>query len=468
MKIKLVKQHTALVAKLLLSVLVVSLSLSTQLTLANSAAVDLDALLKQVESGRLQESKENTAREQRFLQDRNQQKTMLAAMKKELAKQEALSSQLEKQFEANDKLLVKAEQRLRERLGSLGELFGHLTSAAGDARSNFETSVISVDYPGRDQFLNELVEVTSSGTDLPSIQQIEGLWFEMQREMTEQGRVVSFSTDVAEAAGDTVKKKVIRIGAFNVVDENGKYLSYEGGHLKELARQPASKYTSAAAELFDSQNGVIKIGIDPTGPSGGSLLAALINTPTLMERWHQGGLVGYVITIVGLIALVLALLRIAVLSKVGIKVNAQLQSDTAVNDNPLGRVLIAAEENTSVDLEVMELKINEAILKELPKLQSFEAILKIIAAVAPLLGLLGTVTGMILTFQAITIYGAGDPQAMAGGISSALVTTVLGLIVAIPTVLMHTVVSGRSKRIIHILEEQAAGIVAMYQESRHQ
>jgi biopolymer transport protein ExbB len=149
-----------------------------------------------------------------------------------------------------------------------------------------------------------------------------------------------------------------------------------------------------------------------------------------------------------------------VLSGVNSKVNAQLRSSSANTDNPLGRVLAVAEENRNVDGETLELKMEEAVLKERPAIESGLNLLKIIAMVAPLLGLLGTVTGMIVTFQAITIFGAGDPKAMAGGISSALVTTVLGLCVAIPTVLLHTIVNGRAKRILHILEEQSAGIVA--------
>jgi biopolymer transport protein ExbB len=86
--------------------------------------------------------------------------------------------------------------------------------------------------------------------------------------------------------------------------------------------------------------------------------------------------------------------------------------------------------------------------------------------VAPLMGLLGTVTGMIQTFQVITLYGAGDPKMMAGGISQALITTVLGLVVAIPMVLIHTLVGGQSRKIINIINSQSAGIVAQHSE-RH-
>jgi biopolymer transport protein ExbB len=118
-----------------------------------------------------------------------------------------------------------------------------------------------------------------------------------------------------------------------------------------------------------------------------------------------------------------------------------------------------------MDTETLELKLSEGILKETPKLESGLNLLKIIAAIAPLMGLLGTVTGMIVTFQAITIFGAGDPKAMAGGISGALVTTVLGLLVAIPTVLLHTIVNGRAQRIIHVLNEQTTGIIAEHTEA---
>jgi len=137
-----------------------------------------------------------------------------------------------------------------------------------------------------------------------------------------------------------------------------------------------------------------------------------------------------------------------------------LKSSTPNANNPLGRVLQVAEENKGVDPETLDLKLEEAVLKERPAIESGLALLKIIAAVAPLMGLLGTVVGMILTFQAITIFGAGDPKNMAGGISQALVTTVQGLVVAIPTVLLHTIVNGRAKRVIHVLDEQTAGIIA--------
>ena len=237
--------------------------------------------------------------------------------------------------------------------------------------------------------------------------------------------------------------------------------------MSELPRQPSGSYTGWAEDLANASSGLFQFGIDPTGPTGGSFLAAIIDSPTLEERWHQGGSVGYAITAVGVFAFLLAIYRLIALSMISSKVSAQLKSSSANPNNPLGRVLKIHEDNPTMDPETLELKMAEGVMRETPQLESGLTLLKIIAAVAPLMGLLGTVTGMIITFQAITIFGAGDPKAMAGGISSALVTTVLGLLVAIPTVLLHTLVNGRAQRVIHLLNEQATGIIAEHSESSH-
>ena len=430
-------------------------------------AKSLNELLKFVESGRASEATENRQREKRFLAAKSEQAAILKDMKVQLKNEEDRSAILEKEFEANDLKLAEVEQRLRERMGSLTELFGHLTSATGDARSNFDSSLISIHYPDRDQFLEQLVAKASGGTELPNIEMIERLWFELQREMIESGKIVSFNATVIKPNGEQVNQKVVRVGTFNVVSEEGNYLSYQSktGALEELSRQPSSTYTAQAANLVTGNSDFSKFGVDPTGPTGGSFLAALINSPTLEERWHQGGIIGYIITAVGAVAFTIAIWRLIALTLVSLKVSTQLKADKAKPDNPLGRVLAVHEENPNMDPETLELKLSEAVLKELPSLENSLSLLKIIAAVAPLLGLLGTVTGMIITFQAITIFGAGDPKAMAGGISGALVTTVLGLCVAIPTVLLHTVVNGRSKKIIHILEEQTTGLIAEHIEA---
>lgn len=430
-------------------------------------AQSLDELLQFVKKGQVQEQKENRAREQRFAKDKANQAAELKRAEAERARQEELSSQLENQFEENELLVAAKQKQLKEKLGTLAELFGHLTSTSGDLASNLEMSLTSAQYPGREVFLQELIDKMSGSDTLPSIEEIERVWYELNREMVESGKVVSFSAQVAKPNGDKVDQKVVRVGTFNVVSEEGQYLQFvpAKGSLEELSRQPSGPYIGWAKDLANATDGMHKFGVDPTGPTGGSFLAALINSPNLEERWHQGGYIGYAITAVGAFAFVLALIRLGYLASVSSKVSKQLKSDKANDNNPLGRVLKIHEDNPSMDSETLELKLSEGILKETPRLESGLTLLKIISAVAPLMGLLGTVTGMIITFQAITIFGAGDPKAMAGGISGALVTTVLGLLVAIPTVLLHTIVNGRAQRIIHVLNEQTTGIIAEHTEA---
>ena len=445
-----------------------ALTLSSGSVLAqDKEAMSLDELLSFVKKGQVTESKENAAREQRFARDKANQAAELKKAEAERARQEEISTQLEDTFEENELLVAAKQKQLKEKLGTLAELFGHLTSTAGDLASNMEVSLISAQYPNREEFLEQLIAKMSGSDKLPSIEEIERVWYELNREMVESGKIASFTAEVAKPDGDKVEQKVVRVGAFNVVSEDGMYLQYvpSKDSLEELARQPSGPYIGWAKELAAATEGMHHFGVDPTGPSGGSFLAALINSPNLEERWHQGGYIGYAITAVGVFGLLLALYRLVVLSAVSAKVSSQLKSEKAKDNNPLGRVLKIHEENPSMDTETLELKLSEGILKETPKLESGLNLLKIIAAIAPLMGLLGTVTGMIVTFQAITIFGAGEPKAMAGGISGALVTTVLGLLVAIPMVLLHTIVNGRAQRIIHVLNEQTTGIIAEHTEA---
>ena len=304
----------------------------------------------------------------------------------------------------------------------------------------------------------------ASASTLASIQDIEGLWYELQREITEQGKIVKYQTEYATADGERITSDVVRVGVFNLVFEDG-YLQYDSttGNVTELQRQPdQSQYTNSAEDIMEQSSGYVGFGLDVTR---GGILALLVESPTITERINQGGIVGYCIIALGLVGLFIAIWRWLSLSKDSKKVTAQLSSQTASSDNPLGRVLSAYDETKGADTETVELKLSEAALKEMPNLTKGLLFIKVIAAVAPLMGLLGTVTGMIKTFQVITLYGAGDPKLMAGGISQALMTTVLGLCVAIPMVLLHTVVSGQSRKIINILQSQSAGIVAKHSEA---
>ncbi len=430
-------------------------------------AVSLDQLLNFVKQGQTDEAKENRAREARFRSEKNNQAQLLKDAEKARADEEARSARLEANFEQNELKVTEKQRQLKDRLGTLTELFGHLTSTAGDLRTSFATSLVSAQYPNREVFLDELIAKMSGAEKLPSIEEIERLWYEVQREMTESGRIASFSATVSKPGGQKEDRQVVRVGSFNIVTDEGNYLTLnENGTLEELPRQPDSAYLGWAAATAGNSDGFTSFGIDPTGPTGGTFLSALINSPTMAERFEQGGTIGKAIAAVGAFAFALAIWRLIVLSLVYSKVNSQLKATKANENNPLGRVLKVHEENPTMDTETLELKLSEAVLKETPKIEFGLNLLKIIAAVAPLMGLLGTVTGMIITFQAITIFGAGDPKAMAGGISGALVTTVLGLLVAIPTVLLHTVTSGQAKKVLHVLDEQTTGIIAEHTEAQ--
>ena len=428
----------------------------------------VEALLALVKEGKTQEQAANSQREQSFMANKNKQASILAAEKRELARQEKIADTLEAEYKKNEEILRVKEEAYQKELGSLVELFGHLQSSAGEAAVQFSGSLTGAEY-GQDRvkFLNDLTGKMSETTELPTIREIEGLWYELQREMVASGQVVSFTTNVIDVDGETSECNVTRVGLFNAVCD-GKYLEYASskGQYAFLPRQPAGRYTKTASKIGDASVGEqVKFGVDPTGPTGGSLLANLIQTPSLLERAQQGREVGYAIIAVGIIAVLFAFYKLYSLYMIGNAVRKQAEQEAADSSNPLGRVLKVGKDNFDRDIDTLELKLAEAIMAERPAIEQGIGFIKIISVIAPLAGLLGTVTGMIVTFQMITLYGTGDPKLMAGGISQALVTTVLGLLVAIPTSLLHSFTQSSARGIIGILEEQSTGILAERAES---
>jgi len=446
-----------------ITIIFASLLMLVGVAQGQETATTMDALLNQIEQGQARDSQEARQREQRFSQARNEQQNLLNQARQERARQERNSERLEQLFEDNQTRIVAARVALDERLGALKELFGVLQTVSGDAQGRFNESLTSIQFPDREKFLVELGGKMAGANSLASIEEIERLWYELQREVSESGRIVKFNHEVTTANGDVINTDIVRVGIFNIVFEDG-YLRYNpvSGSVSELTRQPEQgRYTNSAADLVNATSGPVTFGIDGTR---GSILALLVESPTIGDRLQQGGIVGYCIMGLGVVGLLIAFVRAVGLSSAGRKVTAQLKRDSASTDNPLGRVLAAYEANRGADTETIELKLSEAALKEMPDLTKGLLFIKVISVVAPLMGLLGTVTGMIKTFQVITLFGAGDPKMMAGGISQALMTTVLGLVVAIPMVLIHTLVSGQSRKIINILQSQSAGIVASHSE----
>ncbi len=418
----------------------------------------LDELLERVRNGWSAERSEDKRREAKFRSQRDDQQGLLKEALATRAAEEARSERLENDFEVNEIELARLEDTLEERLGVLGELFGVVRQVAGDTRSNIESSLVSAQLKGRVPFLESL----GKSKRLPSIESLEKLWYTLAEEMTELGRVVRFSTTIVKVDGNEAQQEVIRVGGFNATS-NGVYLVWqpETGRLTELGRQPAASTLATVASFEAETAGMPGFALDP---SRGSILAMLVQTPSARERIAQGGIVGYVILCLGALGGALAIVRWLIVIVAGRKVTAQKASPEPNPANPLGRVLAIYEANRDVDVETLELKLYEAVLRESAKLGRFLWALKIVGVVAPLLGLLGTVTGMIRTFQLITLFGTGDPKMMASGISEALVTTMLGLCVAIPMVLLHALVASSSRSIVEVLNEQAAGIVARQAE----
>jgi len=421
-------------------------------------STSMDALLKRVKAGWNGERKENRDREKAFAKAKADQQRLLKDAKATRAALERRGEKLESEFEGNEIALTQLEETLTQRLGALGELFGVVRQVSGDTRSQLEGSLVSAQIPGREDFLEEL----GKNKSLPSIESLEKLWFILHQEMTELGNVTRFPATVINIDGDQNQRDVIRVGAFNALSD-GVYLIYEERKLQELPKQPAGTYLDTVGPFESSTAGMATLALDP---SRGSILKVLIQTPGFVERIKFGGKVGYTIIVLGLLAGFLAIVRWAVVFLTGRKVAAQKKSDQVSDGNPLGRVLGIYEANRATDVETLELKLDEAIMRESASLDKMLWAVKVVSVVAPLMGLLGTVTGMIRTFQAITLFGTGDPKMMASGISEALVTTMLGLYVAIPLVLLHALVSNTAKGVVEVLEEQAAGLIARRAEQR--
>ena len=426
-------------------------------TLEQTSQAKLVELLRLVRRDAQEADEVSAARLRRFVDEREARLQMRQDVERQLADEEARSRRLVRTFDDNEVALEALEQRLEVRIGNFGELFGVVRQVAGDVKGELDASLISAQRSGRGAVVGEIAK----SRDLPDIADLKSLQMLLLEEMIESARVVRFESDFIGAGGVQGSGEIVRVGGFNLVrgDEFIDYQS-ETGELQVLARQPAGRFRNLAASLSEAREGsesAIAMALDPTR---GQLLRLLIQTPDIGERVEQGSYVGYVIIAMGVAGLFIAIWRLLVLGRVKRAVVRQLTASHADESNPLGRILAAYERHKARPLEALSLALDEAIMRETPLLERHQGIIKVFAALAPLLGLLGTVVGMILTFQQLTLFGTGDPKLMAGGISQALMTTVLGLIVAIPLILLHSLVASASRTLVEMLEEQSVGLIA--------
>ncbi|WP_111979948.1 MotA/TolQ/ExbB proton channel family protein [Algibacillus agarilyticus] len=446
------------------TLLTVSALALTSMSFTASANGALDKLLDQVKSDRVSEVKINAKREAEFKAARDQKQALLNKAKADLKSEKARQKRLQQTFQDNEKRITDKEAELESAKGTLGEMFGVVRQASGEALGRISTSIVSSQPKFSDR--TKLLATLAEAKELPNIVELEELWFALQTEMTESGKVVTYDAPVYALDGTETTETVTRIGVFNLL-ANGEYLIYNTENasqpkIQPLARQPEAHVLADASSFTKLTSGYTPMYLDP---ARGAILTIFKQKATLEERYHQGGVPGYVITGVLAFGLLIALERFLTLFIIGSKMKAQLKNTSSPKtNNPLGRILKVYHDNKDADVENLELKLDEAILRETPSIERGVNIIKILAAIAPLLGLLGTVIGMIGTFQSITLFGTGDPKIMAGNISMALVTTAQGLIAALPLIFIHSIVASRSKSIVHTLEEQSAGIVAAHAE----
>jgi len=447
--------------RLLISSILLSVFALTSLYAAEKPA-DLDALLKQVKREGVLEQQQNKLREAEFVTKRDEQAQLLAEAKAQLALEEQRTTLLNQAFQDYEKGLLGKENLLKEKSGSLGELFGTVRQMTNDSRAVLESSMTSAQQANRGEFLRAMAERKQQ----PTIEELRHFWLLLQEEMTESGKVSRFSVPIITAEGNIEERDVTRVGVFSAFSD-GKFLRYlpETGRLVELGRQPVERLQELVADFEQiSDLSIQPVVVDPTR---GALMALLVQSPDLKERIQQGGWIGYIILGLGLIGLLIALQRFIFLSVVGQGIAKQQKQTVASLKNPLGRILSVYSSDKQNDIETLALKLDEAILREIPKIERGLITLAVLAAIAPMLGLLGTVSGMIETFQSITLFGTGDPKLMSGGISQALVTTELGLAVAIPLLLIHSAISGKSNRLVQILDEESAALVAQNAEKQN-
>ena len=413
-------------------------------------------ILREIRSINEADADRYKTRETQFKQEAANQKALLRAAEDEVRRQERARDRLQKDFDNNEEILTGLESSLDKRVGDLGELFGVFRQTADDTQTMLFDSLITLEFPARRTKISKLAE----SDEVPTIAQMRALWTLLIEESALSGTISKFQASVVRPSGEKYDADVTRVGSFNVITED-RYLNYlaENDELVELPRQPAGAVRSSAADLHDADPGQeVGFFIDP---SRGALLGLLVQSPSLGERVEQGKAVGYAIILLGIVGLIIVGQRLLTLTRIRSRINNQMKDlETPRPDNPLGRILISYIENKHLDLDTIKSRVEEVMFSDLAEIKKGLQLIKVFAAVAPLMGLLGTVIGMIGTFQAITLFGTGDPKLMAGGISQALVTTVLGLCAAIPLVLSHGLLSSQSTKLGKLIGEQFLSVVA--------
>jgi biopolymer transport protein ExbB len=259
-----------------------------------------------------------------------------------------------------------------------------------------------------------------------------------------------------------VDMDVVRVGPFTA-SSNGQYLGYLSSQktLAQLNGELIGEFRAIGERLQSAAPGTYARAV--VDPASGALLGVYVERPGVIQRIEEGEVVVYVIVAVGILGVLLALFQAVYLIITRFAVSAQLKNiSNPSKSNPLGRVLLAfrGDGKRLENSELAELRISEAVLREVPRLERFQSFLRLAVAAGPLLGLIGTVIGMIITFRAIVASGSSDPKLMATGIGQAMIATVMGLGIAIPLLFINAGLTALSRGVTQILDEQSQALLA--------
>ncbi|ELL1565302.1 MotA/TolQ/ExbB proton channel family protein [Vibrio cholerae] len=433
-----------------------ALALSLPFAFASVANAS-NSLVQQATQEKAQQQQHNQQREAGFVQTAQELQAAKAELLAERNRLQKEADQLSSQFSDNENTLARLEETLRLETGSLGEMFGVVRQNAKELQSELDQSVTGVEPRAHQQSIDDVVAAKT----LPSMAQLRGLWQAMSEEIRASGQVKTTEIQWLNGQGETQTVPALRLGSLGLISEQG-YVKWDNARQQALSYQQLPSDFPTFSHIRTLVDGdVVTMKVDP---SRGVLLEQLALTPTLSQRLQAGGVIGNVILVLLGVGLIIALYRGAILATLRQKIKAQLKNPEQPGNNPLGRILAVYNKEQQRSVEALELRLLEAVVDEQNHLETGLSMLKLLAALAPMLGLLGTVTGMIETFQVITQFGNGDPKVMAGGISMALVTTVEGLIAAIPLLLAHNILSAQAEAIRNILEKQGIGLVAQQAE----
>ncbi len=423
----------------------------------SAQGVEFHELVEKIRREGVAERAHQEQRLRRFLVERDLRQKLVDELKSEVTKARARADSLRERLQTGEKRLAELDAQWKSEAGDLEELFTQARQDAQAVKALLSDSLVNAQFPGRLKFLDELSRPTAKA----SLEDLRQLWNVLLSEIGEAGRVVRFQAQVVSPDGSERSRMIVRVGVFNAFSQ-GRYLRYLPGseRLLDPVQQPPLRFLRLASSLEEAQTGWHKVALDP---SRGALLVLTAQIPGFLERWmHQGGVIGYFIIALGASGLLITLWRYGELVVTERRMRRQKPIPEPDPHNPIGRLRQAMAERKQKSDETLVVYLDELVQHELQRLYRGLPTLSTFATIAPLLGLLGTVLGMIETFDTIALFGTGDPKLMSSGISLALVTTEQGLTVAIPLLLAHSFLRGRAERIGAQITEEGAELFERY------